>query len=145
MRSLSSYLLVMFAVMFWGYRLIGTAAVSMGQNLGFEIINITYEIALLFVTLLALVLIVKRKLFGGLLYFGTYIIYFGTDIYNNITNNDMLSAFWDGIGVLLAILVLFDILLNKTREANRKTMIEKWTKEQIKIIIEQCKGAKNEY
>ena len=81
----------------------------------------TIEIILLFVTLFALVLVFKRKLLGGVLYFSSYLLYFGTDLYNNIANetNDYMTILMSILGLILAIAVLGDIVLNKNREAHR--------------------------
>lgn len=82
----------------------------------------TIEIALLFFTLFTLVLVFKRKLLGGVLYFSSYLLYFGTDLYNNIANEtgDYMTMLMCIFGLVLAVAVLGDLLLNKNREANRQ-------------------------
>ena len=82
----------------------------------------TFEIILLFVTLFALVLIFKRKLLGAVLYFSTYLLYFGTDLYNNIVKqtNDYMTIATCIIGLILAIAVLLDIVINKNRESKKE-------------------------
>ena len=63
MKKFSTYLLVMFMIVFWIIRIIITIASQMGKDfLGMTPINEGFEIAILFATLLCLVLIVKRKL-----------------------------------------------------------------------------------
>lgn len=82
----------------------------------------TIEIILLFFTLFTLILIFKRKLLGGILYFSSYLLYFGTDLYNNIVNetDDYMTIIMSVLGIILAIAVLVDLLVNKNREINRR-------------------------
>ena len=80
MKKFSTYLLVMFMIVFWIIRIIITIASQMGKDfLGMTPINEGFEIAILFATLLCLVLIVKRKLF-----IFDLILYFNIIIYRNI-------------------------------------------------------------
>ena len=121
MRSLTSYLITIFAAMFWGYRLIGTLMAAVGKNFGFVPMDQTLEIVLLFLTLLALVLVFKRKMLGGVLYFSSYLLYFGTDLYNNIISglNDYTTMLISAVGIILAVAVLGDIVFNNSRQANK--------------------------
>ena len=65
MKNFSTWMLVMFMVMFWGFRVIVTLMAQMGKDLGgMEPLNIQMEIILAFVVLVCLVLIVKRKNVG---------------------------------------------------------------------------------
>ena len=66
MKNFSTWMLVMFMVMFWGFRVIVTLMAQMGKDLGgMEPLNIQMEIILAFVVLVCLVLIVKRKMIKG--------------------------------------------------------------------------------
>jgi hypothetical protein len=81
------------------------------------------EIVLLFVTIIAMLLIIKRNIIGALVYFVTYGWYFGNDLYNSVMNIingqtgviDYLSVFISSIGVLIPFLTVMDIFLNKER------------------------------
>ena len=69
MKNFSTWMLVMFMAMFWFLRVI--IAVTYELNIdfgGLEPFNETMEIILLFVVLLCMILIVKRKLVGALIY-----------------------------------------------------------------------------
>ena len=91
MKSLFSYLLVMFMILFWGFRIV--VAINASLDVAFVAVplDFTMEIALIFVTLLCIILVVKRQIIGGLLYVFAYGLYFGVDLYNillQLTKND---------------------------------------------------------
>lgn len=68
MKNLTTYLFVIFMAMFWIFRMI----VALLYNLGIDFITVpmdlNYEIILLFLTLISMVLIIKRSIFGGVIY-----------------------------------------------------------------------------
>ncbi len=132
MRSFANYMTVMFMIMFWAFRIV--VAVMAGMNNSFIVspLDNTIEIILLFITLVCIALVIKRKLFGGVLYFASYIGYFGVDLYNKaikpLLNGDEmtiasgLSTFVSLLAVILAIVVLMDLLADRTkRPADKKT------------------------
>ena len=97
--------------------------------------NITFEIAILFAFLLCVVLIVKRKMLGGLIYLVLHAIYFGGDItikLNMITKGETLSLsqntemMFSIIGIILPMAVLIDLLLDKNRKLNPKDKKTDW-------------------
>lgn len=72
MKTVLNWLLVMFAIMFWVFRLVVTFLYSMKIDFMFVPYDMNIEVILLFVTVLSIILIAKRKLLGGILYFLTY-------------------------------------------------------------------------
>ena len=72
MRSLTSYLLLSFMVMFWVFRLVVAFTTSIGVEIGFTAMNMNMEIIVLFVTLLAIAFVAKRNLFGTIIYLIAY-------------------------------------------------------------------------
>ena len=72
MKTVLNWLLVMFAIMFWVFRLVVTFLYSMKIHFMFVPYDMNIEVILLFVTVLSIILISKRKLLGGILYFLTY-------------------------------------------------------------------------
>lgn len=84
MRSLTSYLLLIFMIMFWIFRIIVAFTATMGINIGIIPINMNMEIILLFVTIPSIILVAKRKLIGAILYLISYGAYFGIDLYNTV-------------------------------------------------------------
>ncbi len=127
MKKLSTYLLVMFMIMYWGFRVIVVIMAQMGKNFVVAPLNQNIEIALLFVFLLCVILIVKRNILGSALYLAIYGVYFGADvteklkILNNgeiLASNQMASLFFSIIGIILPLAVLIDLLLDKGRKAH---------------------------
>ena len=136
MKKLSTYLLVMFMILFWIIRIIVTLSTEMGKDfMGMVAMNETFEIALLFATLLCVVLVAKRKIIGSLLYLTLHAIYYGGDIttkLNAISNNNTLTLgenmqlMFSILGIILALAVLIDLLLDKNRKENPKDKKTDW-------------------
>ncbi len=128
MKNLSSWLITIFVIMYWAFRVIVAITGSMEIDFVTSPINNNIEIALLFVVLVCIPFIFKRKLLGAIVYLGSYGWYFGRGLIENIikiiNNETSLSMqtytdmFFSLIGVALPILVLFDILFDKARTKN---------------------------
>ena len=54
MKNFSSWLIAMFAFMFWGLRLVGTVMTSLGESFMFEPTDLTMEVVLLFITFICI-------------------------------------------------------------------------------------------
>lgn len=135
MKNMSTWLLAMFMVMFAGFRVIVTITNQQGSPLaGLVVENIALEIALIFLTLLCLLLVVKRKMLGAIIYAVSYGWYYGvgllSTIYGILVNgetlglNNSLEVLVSVIGVVLPLMVLIDTLADKSRKINpvdRKT------------------------
>ena len=125
MKSLSSWLLVAFMVMFWLFRIFAVIMTEFtGSFAGMEPLNVQLEIALIFITLLCVLLVVKRKLFGGLIYLVSYALYFGVFIFNNIAIllqgqmlqlNNFMALFISIIGMIIPLAVTIDLLVDRNR------------------------------
>lgn len=136
MKKFSTYLLVMLMIVFWIIRIIITLSSELGKDfMGMVPINESFEIVLLFTTLLFLILIVKRKLIGSLLYLTFHAIYFGGDITNKlsiIAKNESLTLtqstelMFSVLGIILPLAVLIDLLLDKNRKNNPKDKKTDW-------------------
>ena len=118
MKNFSTWMLVMFMVMFWVFRVIVAVMPEFGTTLGgIAPLNQNLEIILSFVVLVCIVLIVRRKLIGALIYLLAYGMYFGVDVINNIQTvlngasmETALNVFISIIGIILPIAVLADLL-----------------------------------
>lgn len=127
MKNFSTWLLVMFMVMFWVFRMIVALTAELGIDFaGITPTDMTTEVILLFVVLLSLVFIIKRNIIGALIYLLAYGIYFGKSLFDNIisitsggaTMQNSLNAFIALIGIVIPVCVLFDLLIDKNRKAN---------------------------
>ena len=137
MKNFSTWMLVMFMIMFWGFRVVVTLMTQMGKDLGgLEPLNMQLEIILSFVVLVCLILIIKRKMAGALIYLLAYGMYFGVNLYNyammmieqteGIEISMHMSAFVSLIGMILPVAVLLDLLVDKGRKANPKDKKTDW-------------------
>ena len=136
MKKFSTYLLVVFMMLFWILRIIITLASQLGKSfMGVVPMNETFEIAILFLTLLCVVLIVKMKMIGSLLYLTIHAIYFGGDVTNKLNilaRNETLTLtqstefMYSLIGIILPLAVLLDLLLDKNRKMNPKDEKTDW-------------------
>ena len=134
MKTLLNWLLTIFAIMFWIFRLVVTFMYSMNMDFIFKPFNMNIEIILLFVTVITILLIAKRKLIGGILYFLTYGGYFGYGIYlavNDLqTGANMTSVvatfFISAIAILLSFITLTDILISKNKGSNASDKKTDW-------------------
>lgn len=127
MKNLSTWLLAMFMAMFAGFRVIVAITNQQGSPLaGLAVENITIEIALIFLTLLCLILVVKRKLIGAIIYVVSYGWYYGVGLFNTIYGvllkgetmvlSNSLEILVSAIGVLLPLMVVIDTLADKNRK-----------------------------
>ena len=129
MANFSTWLLAIFMVMFWLFRAIVALCTQFSIDLlGIVAYNFNWEVIIAFATLLAIILVVKRKMIGSLLYLMLYGVYFGEHLITNImpiiqgnanlTVDASLNLICDLVAVALAFFVLFDMLVDKGRKAN---------------------------
>ena len=126
MKSLASWLIVMFMAMFWMFRVALTLAVQFGSDFaGFIVFNEAGEILLLFLSLLCFVLIIRRIIWGGIIYTVGYGLYFGSYFINNFF--PMLSSgepmdpivlenvFVAALGIVLGLVSILNMAYEKTK------------------------------
>jgi hypothetical protein len=127
MKNLSSWLITIFIIMFWGFRVVVAITGAMGKEFMVQPIDNNIEIILLFVVLFCIPFIFKRKLLGAIIYLVAYGSYFGKALFENImqmingetlTLDTYTNMFFLLIAVALPIFALFDILLDKNRMKN---------------------------
>ncbi len=138
MKKFSTWMLVMFMILYWILRVVIAVSYELKWDFaGLVPLNPTMEVILLFVTLLCIILVVKRKMLGGLLYLLSYGMYFGTNVIDNIQNimnamtgtieiSQYLNLFMSVIGIILPVAVLFDLLWDRERKENPKDKKTDW-------------------
>ena len=137
MKSLSSWLLVMFMAMFWLFRVVVAFQAQYANDFGgFIAFNMTIEVILLFVVILSMALVLRRNIIGGIIYLLSYGYYFGGYILTNgipaiasgetlgmsVMQNIMVAA----IGVILALFVFLDLMIARVRRKDPKDKKTDW-------------------
>ena len=141
--ELLSYMVNMFAIMFWLFRVYVALMVSSGSEIQFTTPGLELEITVIFITLISIFMIFKRNLIFASIYLGTYFAFFtyGIALMNgNIsTNKQLLNAMVMIAGIIIALLNFLDVMFNKNRKGSTKDNL---TKEQIEISIRLDKKRK---
>ena len=129
MANFSTWLLTIFMVMFWLFRAIVALCTQYSIDLlGIVSYNFNMEVIIAFVTLPCIILIVKRKIAGPLIYLAMYVVYFGEHLFSNIvpvmqgqvalTSSVSMNLLCDIVAIVLALFVLMDMIVDKGRKAN---------------------------
>ena len=132
MISLFSYFLTFAGIIFWFFRVFVTLFYQLDISFFAEPLNVNTEIVVLFLTIPCILLVIKRNIIGAAAYFGIYLAYFGTALYENFITMQETGANLVNtsdfaclcIGVLIPFLTFLDILINRNRiglNPNRKT------------------------
>ena len=129
MRTFANWMIAMFMIKYWGFRVVVAYQASVYAEFFVQPINLTVEIILLFVTVVCIVLVFKRKLIGGIIYFLSYLAYYGTDLINQVIPiftsgqaeiSSPMGAFTSFLGIILAFAVLLALAVDKGREPEDK-------------------------
>ena len=128
MRTFANWMVAMFMIMYWGFRVVVAYQAANYADFFVKPINLTVEIILLFVTVVCIILVFKRKLIGGIIYFLSYLAYFGTDLFKAImpvfsggdVSADYMTAFTSFLAIVLSFAVLLDLAVDKGRKPKDK-------------------------
>ena len=117
MKSLTSWLIAIFAFMYWGFRVVVAVTSTMGIDFAVTPLNSSWEVPLLFITFICICFIPKRKLIPVLIYLILHGGYYGVDLYNNImaiiNNEAILSSYVTLLSSLIGIAIpLFAFLIS---------------------------------
>lgn len=131
MKKFSTWMILLLGIIFWLLRIVAVYTATMGMDFMVKPLETNTEIALLFITLLAFILIAKRKFLGAIVYVVEYWGYFGVDLYTKLTSGplameDVISVFFSFIGILLPLLALLDLALDKNRKNHPKDKKTDW-------------------
>ena len=128
--ELISYMVNMFAIMFWLFRVYVALMISGGSEIPFTTPGIEMEIAVIFITLISIFMIFRRNLIFASIYLGTYFAFFtyGIALMNgNIsTNKQLLNAMVMIAGIIIALLNFLDVMFNKNRKGSTKDNKTDW-------------------
>ena len=129
MTNFSTWLIAMFAIMFWLFR----AIVALCEQFSIDLLGIVpydfnMEIIICFAIIVCIVLIIKRKMIGSLIYLLIYGTYFGGHLFTNImvlmedssilTIDLSMNLICDIIGIFLPLFAVLDMFVDKSRKIN---------------------------
>lgn len=132
MKKLSSWLLTIFILMFWAFRVMVAFLYNMAIDFPIKPLDFNVEMILLFVTFFAILLILKRKLLGGIIYVIANVYYFGTYAYSfasastAINMDNSVNLLVAGIALILSIAILIDLALNQDRHEGKDNKDTYW-------------------
>ncbi len=128
MKQLSSILSLLFAGLFWVFRVVLAYTTATGKDMGFPIQDFNIEVILLFVTLILLVFIYKRNIIAAIIYLLVYAGYFGPQLFNaimTIASTEGMSDIYtydtiiaSAIGIAVALFAFLSILADRNRAAH---------------------------
>lgn len=134
MRNFTTWLIVIFGFMFWGFRVAGAFAAGTGMDFMIKPMDLAIEIPVLFISFTCICFIIKRKILAAIIYLVTHGFYYGVFLYQNIntilygqvTEENYISIFFSFIGILPPILALLDLVLDKSRTMRPKDKKTDW-------------------
>ena len=129
MANFSTWIIAIFMVMFWLFRAIVALCTQYSIDfLGIVAYNFNFEVIIAFATIICIILVVKRKMIGSLIYLVMYGTYFGEHLIANLipflqggatlTIDLSTNLVSDFIAIVLALFSVIDMLLDKSRKAN---------------------------
>lgn len=133
--ELLRYLAVIFAVMFWGFRVTVAVTTSLNVDIGISPADLTTEIIVLFITLACLVFIVRGKAIAAIIYTITYVWYFGKDVVNavvqvnqggTIATAQALDIFISFVAIVIAFITLVATLLSNVKTGTKQDKKTDW-------------------
>ena len=137
MKSVFSWLISAFAVIFWIFRLVVALLATFEVDFVVAPIDFTIEIALLFITLPCLIMIFKRKIWGGVVLFGLYVWYFGGQLVgvmqdvlvNNVEIVSMdvvMTTVVSIVAILISLANLMDLVFMRFRKSDNPSKKVDW-------------------
>lgn len=132
MRTMSNYLIIMFSIMLFIFRLIVVFTSTMGIEFIVEPINVEYEIALLFIMIICIILMSKKKLSGAIILVIASIAYYGPSLLEQITylssnSVSIETAIQVVISIICVIIPIFAFFIIAFAKEQEKRPVDKKT------------------
>ena len=129
MSNFSTWLIAIFMIMFWIFRAIVALCTQYSIDLlGIVAYDFNFEVIIAFATIICIVLVVKRKMVGSLLYLVIYGAYFGEHLVTNLiqffqgqatlTMELSMNLICDVVAILIALFSVMDMLVDRGRKVN---------------------------
>ena len=125
MKKVMNKFVVALMIVFLLFRIVVAVKAKEGEYFIVQPIDPTVEIALIFITFICILLVMRRLKVGSVIYALTYFAYFGVDIYNQIMNviNDGSFSLNVGtnftvsvLGIIMGILAIMNIASYKDKQ-----------------------------
>lgn len=137
MKSVFSWLISSLVVVFWIFRIVVALFATFEVEFMATPSDINLEIALIFLTLPCIVMIFKRKVLGGIVHFGLYAWYFGTElvmIMQNILENNTevvstsitINVIFACTAILISLANLLDLFFARHRKSENPSKRVDW-------------------
>lgn len=134
MKNFTTWMIVIFGLMFWGLRLVATFTASVGIDFIIKPMDFRLEIPLLFISFICLCFIMKRKLIPTIIYLIAHGAYYGVYLYKNLNSilnsqgamENYIEIIMSFIGIILPLFALFDLLLEKSKSNHHKDKKTDW-------------------
>ena len=132
MRTMANYLIIMFSVMLFIFRLIVVFTATMGIEFMVQPINVNYEIALLFVMIISIILMSKNKLSGAVILVIASLAYYAPSLISQITymsSNviNMELAMQTIISIICVVIPIFAFFIIAFAKEQEKRPVDKKT------------------
>lgn len=132
MRTMSNYLIIMFLIMLFVFRLVVVFTSTMGFEFIVEPVNTKYEIILLFIMIICIILISKNKLSGAIVLVVASVAYYGPSLleqikylYSNTASIDTVTQ--ATVSVICLIIPIFAFFIIAFAKEQEKRPVDKKT------------------
>ena len=123
--TLFGYLMAGVAGIFWLFRVIVAFCATTGKAFSIVPLNVTAEIVVIFISFIGIVLVLKRKMLGAIIYMISNFAYFGVDLYKSIASiieegtsiSSHPNLIFSAIGVISPFLIFANIGLNTGKKS----------------------------
>ena len=121
-----SLIISLFTVIFWLLRVAASFMATMEINFLIKPLNANVEIIILFITIVCIFSIFRRKMWSAIIYLIAHWGYYGIYLYNLFKGNaeityDYINILISVVGILLPFIIIVDIGLS---ESNKKTTMK---------------------
>ncbi len=132
MRSFEYYLILFFSGILFLFRLVVVITTVLGVKFSVVSLNVPFELVLLLLMLISIVLMVKIKLTGSIIFLVSSLCYYVPDLINSLENLSEVTSTIEGniqliatvIGILIPLFAFFIMLMAKkqqVRPVDKKT------------------------
>ncbi len=152
MRTFANWMIAMLMILYWGFRIVVAYMAASYSEFLIVPINLTVEVVLLFITVICIVLVFKRNILGGIIYFISYFGYFGINLFKSIIPvfagesaqvSNYMTAFTSLLAIILAFAVLLDLVVDKGRKPKDKKTDWFYTNEEFDRKLDERADTNN--